>query len=107
MNRSQALNEAVRLWGKNAAVRDDGKGRPSSPELRAKAAARLNEMNAVKATETKEQRKERMELLHWSGHYRYTVGTVMSLAGLGGFFVRGQGDSWEEAFEKAQQKRAA
>lgn len=108
MNRSQALQKAVRLWGiKKAAVRDDGKGRPSSPELRAEAAAKLKVMNAAKATETKEQRKERMELLYWSGHYRYTVGTVMSLGGLSGFFVRGQGDTWEEAFAAAEQKQAA
>jgi hypothetical protein len=107
MNRSQALEKAVRLWGKTAAVRDDGKSRPSSPELRAAAAAKLKEMNAVKATETKEQRKERMELLYYSGHYRYTVGKVHSMCGLSGFFVMGQGDTWAEAFAKATEKQAA
>lgn len=97
----------MRLWGKTAAVRDDGKTRPSSPELRAAASAKLKEMNAAKATETKEQRKERMELLYYSGHYRYTVGTTHTMMGLTGFFVKGQGDTWAEAFAAAQEKQAA
>jgi hypothetical protein len=110
MNRSQALKEAVRLWGKKAGVQDDGPTRPSSPELRAAASARLKELNAARTKdETREARKERMELLGQSGHYRYQVGTVMSMCGLSGFFIRGQGDTWEEAFEKARkdEQRAA
>jgi hypothetical protein len=33
----------------------------------------------------------------------------MSMCGLSGFFIRGQGDTWEEAFEKARkaEQRAA
>jgi hypothetical protein len=106
MNRSQALKEAARRWGnKAAAVRDDGPSRPSSPELRAAASAKLKELNAAKTKdETKEAREERMKQLYLCGHYRYTVGTVMTMCGLSGFFVRGQGDTWEEAFAKADNK---
>lgn len=105
MNRSQALKEAVRLWGKNAAVRDEGASRASNPELRAAASAKLKELNAARTKdETKEQRKEREHQLYWAGHYRYAVGkVVMGLA----FFVMGQGDTWAEAFAAAQEKAAA
>lgn len=108
MNRSQALKEAARLWGKKAAVQDDGPKRPSSPELRAACSAELKELNAARTKdETKEARQRRMQLLGESGHYRYQVGTIVSMCGLAGFFVRGQGDTWEEAFAKAQEREAA
>lgn len=108
MNRSQALKEAVRQWGKTAAVQDRGAGWPSSPELRAAASAKLKESNAARTKdEPREVRKARMGLLAASGHYRYSVGVVHTMCGLSGFFVKGQGDTWAEAFAAAQEKAAA
>lgn len=103
MTKSQALHHAVKLWGKAAAVQDYGQ--PSSPEKRATASAALDKMRAQKEPPggyTKEQRKAKLVLVSDALYYRYTVGTVMSMAGLGCFLVKGQGDTWEAAFDKAK-----
>ena len=59
MTNSQALKEAVKRWGKNAAVRDLGKKIASTPESRAAADAKLKELNALPDAEKKALRKER------------------------------------------------
>ena len=107
MNRTQALKEAARLFGKKAAVEDKGKSMASTPEQRAAAVA---ESKRIRSTipegqrPTKEQRDELNRLLCESGRYRYSVGTIEGIAGMGlqFFSVQGQGDTWEEAFAKAR-----
>lgn len=110
MNRSQALKEAVRLWGKTAAVRDGGKDRASTRERREAAAAegkRIRLSIPAGQRPTREQREEMDRLLFESYRHRYTVGSISTLGPFAAFHVRGQGDTWEEAFAKATEKAAA
>jgi hypothetical protein len=107
MNRSQALKEAVRLWGKKAAVRDSGK--PTSEEARKTASAKLPDARAMYKSaapaERKAYRAELDSILSVALAYRYSVGYVGSAAGLFSYFsVQGQGDTWEEAFAKATKR---
>lgn len=101
MTQDQALIKAVRLWGKTACVRDDGKKKSSSPEKRAEAFAQLQALRESCADKhrTKEQRAEISRLSYYATHYRYAVGRVE----MGMFFaVKGQGDTWAEAFANAK-----
>lgn len=100
MNRSQALKQAVGRWGKKAAVRDEG--RKTSPEIRAASLKRLAELRAMPEPRSPEVRKEIKEHLGAGLDYRYSVGYVGGIAGFSFFSVQGQGDTWEEAFAKAE-----
>jgi len=106
MNRKQAMAEAARLWGKRAAVRDEGK--PTSEEKRKAATVelkRLREAFAAAARDTDEWRRLRKEInaqLTWALGHRYSVGYVAGVAGVSFFHVAGQGDTWAEAFEAAR-----
>lgn len=106
MNATQALAQARKRWGKTAGVKDYGKNRPSSPERRAAAHARVAELRAYlppAGQRTKAQKDELQMEVYDAMHYRYNVGYVA----LGMFFaVEGQGDSWAHALEEAD-KRAA
>jgi hypothetical protein len=104
MTKSQALKEAVKRWGKNAAVQDKGKERASTPERRAEAKARLRQFNALPEGEKKVRRKERDHWLTETYRYRYTVGFIAH--GIA-FAVQGDGDTWEEAFASADERKAA
>lgn len=110
MNRSQALKEAVRRWGKTAAVRDDGPKRASNPERRAAASADLKQFRATIPKDqrpTREQREEIDRLFSEAMRERFTVGVIHTFCGLSAFWVKGTGDSWEEAFTKAEDKKVA
>lgn len=108
MTRAQALRKAIKLWGRTAAVRDDGPDLASTPERRAAAAQKLRELRNTLPTGpwagmTTEDRRARRKLsddqFSESVRYRYTVGRIE----LGLFFaVRGQGDTWELAFAAAE-----
>lgn len=101
MNGSQALKEAARRWGKNAAVKDLGAKLASTPESRAAARARLHELNKLPADQKKARRKERDEALFQTYRYRYSVGEIaMGIM----FAVHGSGDTWEGAFLDADTK---
>ena len=105
MNIKSALKEAQRRWGKNGAVRK----RPDAPNKNERAAM------SIKAKEIRAQ----MDALdkkspQWDGLRKElrnyilpscpcTVGCVeMAMF----FAVRGEGDTWEEAFEDALWKEA-
>jgi len=105
MNRKQAMAEAARLWGKRAAVRDEGK--PTSKAKRDAAIAEGKRLRAAMdaaahgSEEWRRLRKEVNEHLHGGISYRYSVGHVAGVAGISFFHVMGQGDTWAEAFEAA------
>lgn len=103
MTRSQALAKAVRLWGKKAAVRDDGK--PTSDAGRAVGRAEAERIKALPADQQKALSKERSYARSTACHYQYSVGHIMVCGGMfSAFVVEGQGDSWEAAFAKATKK---
>ncbi len=106
MNKTQALKEAVRRWGKDAIIKDD-KRCATTPESR-KAASEKRQaiLKAITPEGKKARRDELDELLFQALRYRYSVGVR------GGFFIsiRGYGDSWEDAFACADRmwgKKAA
>jgi len=104
MNRSQALKAAVLRWGKSAAVRDNGAAKASTPEQRAAAGAEGKALRLSIPQDRRPTREERDKLddcLWRSGMYRYTDGNISTLGPFSAFHVRGQGDTWEEAFAKA------
>jgi hypothetical protein len=107
MNHSQALKEATRLLGKSAAVRDLGPKMNTTEAGREAAHAEVKRIRALReaATTPEEKKALRPELDRNMGlmvRYRYTVGTIEGIRGMGiSFFsVKGQGDTWEEAFAK-------
>lgn len=110
-----ALREATRRWGKAAAVKQNKQ--PSNPVDReaahaknvaageriraidAEIEARLKALDWYQAlqAERRELRKVRDEQSYWGCYHQFLVGHVS----MGFFHVRGSGDSWEEAFRKA------
>ena len=103
MNRTQAMKEAARRWGKDGGIKDYGK--PTKPEHRAAADAELKALRARVGDRamTKEERAERDRLLGIALHYRYMVGKVV----MGLFFsVEGQGDTLDAAFADADRRAA-
>lgn len=106
MTRNEALQRAVRLWGKQAAVRDNG--HPTSEADRAAARIEYERLRAMPAADRDAaQRKEINRLRGLSCYYRYTVGTVWSIGGFGAFSVMGEGDTWDAAFAKAEKLDSA
>lgn len=115
MTREQAQREARKRWGTRALIRAGEK--LSSPESRASALQRLrdnrdrrdaidsevqrrlNEMDWYKALML-ERRACAEAVKHgtgWACYYKFSVGCDVGIA----FHVKGQGDTWEEAFEAA------
>jgi len=121
MTKQQAEKLARKRWGKRAIVRqgDD----MSSPERRAKGREQLiaarDEITAIE-----QEIAERLNALDWyqellarkrealkrkdaafwpSMYYRFEVGKFDGL----GFSIEGQGDTFEQAFAKADEHRAA
>jgi hypothetical protein len=110
MNRSQALKEAVRRWGKTAVVEDKGAALASTPERRAAAAAegkRLRESMPKDRRLTREEREAIDHCLVESYRRRYMVGTVSTLGPFSACLVHGWGDTWEEAFAEAEKNYPA
>jgi hypothetical protein len=100
MTDKKALAEARKRWGKAANVQD----RPKAPTAEQRAAAHevMVRYKADRASVTRE------ELLRSQGTalcYRYSVGEVTAYP-IPLFHVRGQGDTWEEAFAEADRKAA-
>lgn len=97
MNKTQALKEAVKRWGKKAIVRDEPK-LASTPEQRAEAGAKRK---LLRETLTKEELKKRSaemdELLFQTLRQRYSVGSHEGFC----ICIRGTGDTWEQCFEAA------
>lgn len=106
MNRNQALQEAVRRWGKNASVQDAGKSRSGTEEQRKAANAKAKELRALPPStdieETRARRKELDRLFSESQRYRYSVGEIRGVGGIRFCHIFGRGDSWDAAFEEAK-----
>ena len=102
MTRSQALKEAVHRWGKLGCVEDRGAKRASNEEQRnAARAERKALLDSLTPEEKKARREELDRLFSAAFRYRYTVGEIGGFPGFRCFHIRGQGDSWEDAFSKA------
>lgn len=96
MNKSQALKEAVKRWGKEAVVMDN-RIKTSAAERDAAREQRKLLLATLTPEEKKKRHRELDDLLSRALRHRYQVGKH------GGFFisVRGYGDTWEQAFECA------
>lgn len=98
MNKSQALKEAQRRWGKDAVIRDDRR-QQTTPAQRQAAREALFELRGYIVTNEDRRyfRTFKDELIFQSIRQRFSVGIH------GGFFIgiRGTGDTWEECFENA------
>lgn len=125
MTRDQASAEAVRRWGKTGSIRDRGSKFRSSPESRKAASDELKALREMKPESPdvrdtvkwpddltlREFRRALVEArdayVGWKARHdelfsaalnkRFQVGSITS----GLFFVRGSGDSWEDAFLNA------
>lgn len=103
-----AYKKARKLWGKTACVEDKGTKRGGTAQQRDQARSsqrerieRLTQEKGHKRNWTPQERMEVQDLGAASFRYRFTVGHIM----MGMFFsVKGQGDTWEEAFAKAEGK---
>lgn len=106
MNKSQALKEAVKRWGKDAVVMDERRN-ASTPEERTAAREELQRLLKTLSSDEKRRRRHELDdLLYRALRQRFKVGVH------GGFFIgiRGYGDTWEECFEVADKmwgKKAA
>lgn len=114
MTREQALRQAVRRWGKRALIRANTN--QSSPERRAAAIARRAQLKERRDAIDAEI-NERLSALDWyqqliaerkalldeqksltgTDYYKFAVGREE----MGGFWIKGEGDTWEQAFEAA------
>ncbi len=95
MNKSQALKEAVKLFGPDAVVIDEGKRNASTPERRDAARAALQAFHKLTDAEKKARRKERDDLLGELYRYRFKIAIHHGFA----IGIRGSGDTWEGAFD--------
>jgi hypothetical protein len=124
MTAKQALAEAVRRWGKKAAVQDRGKKAGMTPADREKMRLEFIELNKIKLEEpnlqtwpgdapveeyrvalrahrkaSRELREKKDWFLGRIYSFRFYVG-VATWA----FEIKGTGDTWEEAFADADRK---
>jgi hypothetical protein len=100
MSKTQALIEARLRWGKQAVVRYNGKAltEPEKAPLRER-------YRALLAERTPENRQERDGLFSKLFTHRCDVGYVQSAMGICMFSVHGHGDTWEDAFARADRRR--
>ena len=121
MTREQAKREAAKRWGKKSYWRV-GVG-VSSPERRDKAMEMVGQAKEARAElEAEIKRREeaagipalreqmkvlsqtvRETALGHAGYYKFQVGFIDNV--IGAFNVIGSGDTWEEAFAQADQRR--
>jgi len=115
MTRQQAIKEGRKRWGAKASLRVRDK--ISSPEMRATASAATAALRARKEAIDAEVKArlaatdwyvalqtERRQIVatlqgtEWGGcYYKFSVGETLGI----GTHIYGQGDTWEEAFRKA------
>lgn len=102
MRTRDALARARKILGRGAVIRDAGPKSAVTPEERAAARA---ELEILRSAPTRENYDRRTELLGTVVRFRFSVGTVYTIPGLGsGMSVLGTGDSWEEALEAAEKR---
>jgi hypothetical protein len=110
VNRAQALREAARRWGDNAAVEDKGKARATTPESRAQASAERTALRAKIDAEnrrpTPEEKLELNRLFSDGVRQRFCVGVIATLGPFRAFRIQGVGDSWAECFAQVDQREA-
>lgn len=127
MTREQAQRKAARLWGKSASLRVyEGMTSPERREAARAEAKRLNDeiaqlgaqiaeieapymaqMKAATAALRERRQQARTRALRLEGLarcYRFTVGEADTFAGMRTLCVRGEGDTWEDAFDNAAGK---
>ena len=103
MTSKQALAQARTLFGKQARVED--RGDPTSGPSREEARVALDKLRAQLSAEQQkeaENRKRIRELALRATRYRFQVGRISVIGGLGMFWISGQGVTWEEAVVKAR-----
>jgi len=117
MTQATALKRAIKLWGKAGAVRDGGK--PTSLADRAAARLRFDAFGKdfpeprptddrtiaeLKAWEARGRawRQARSEAAAYCRFFRYAVGVSSGMF----FEVKGEGDTWEQAFAAAEKRSA-
>lgn len=124
MTNQQAQKQAQKRWGKKAAVRNAGKF--SGTERRQDAADHIAQLKSERDALLKEK-AERLKALDWltgldknitrlnveirnevpkTHFYRFDVGRIGGAGGFQFFEVLGSGDTWEEAFTRADKRTA-
>lgn len=108
MTEKQAYKEAVKRFGSNGAVQYNKNNRSTPEERLAASTANIELRQKVRECEDKDQKKvlseRQRDAMFAAMRYAYSVGSVE----LGMFFsVKGQGDSWDEAFLDADRAEAA
>lgn len=102
MTQQQALAETQKRWGRGGVVEFNKKGCTKVERDVASAALKAHREAKPRAPDLAWRKRER-ELMGVALSYRYRVGQIISMPGFGGCFeVRGEGDSWEEAFTQAE-----
>jgi len=97
MTRREITKLAEAKWGKRAVVKENRSA--PTPAEREEARKLLTKLRENK---TPENRRERDALLSVVLSHRYWIGEIHMLPGLGPCIgVRGHGDTWEEAWERA------
>lgn len=118
MTNQQAMKQATKRWGKQALIQNGGHF--SSPERRAEAGEKAKSARA-RMKEIDQEISDRLKALDWyqaltserrelqkvasdnsslALRYRFQVGRNTGLF----FEVLGSGDTWEQAFEQADQR---
>jgi hypothetical protein len=100
MNKTEALKEARRRFGKDALIEDKGWEHASNPIDRA---AALSEAKAI-AERIQILKARQDELRAASRQFQFTIGKVVGVAGFRAFHVNAEGDSWEACFDELDRK---
>ena len=119
MTDKQAMAQAKKRWGKNGFIESrlgaqDADGREKArtemlqlkeekTNLEAELQRRLAETGWYREIQEKLRQLStaRQKALGRAHSYRFRVGEIHNVGGLGMAHIRGEGDTWEEAFAKA------
>jgi hypothetical protein len=100
MNKSEALKEARRRFGKDALIEDKGWEHASDPISRQTARAEaLDISERIKILKARQE-----ELGHAARKFQYSIGKVVGVAEFRAFHVTAEGDSWEACFDELDRK---
>lgn len=98
MTKLQAWNKVRKAWGKLGYIRWEP--RALTEEQKAPLIAERVQLRQI-ANKTREQSRRARELDGLLIGCRASVGVTSSVGGIGFFHVKGQGDTFEQAFERA------
>ena len=119
MTRQEAIRQAGKRWGKRAAYRVNGDC--SSSEQREANGAKIRALRAEKESIIKDTNR-RLQGIQWyrescerqkaiyaelktlspMPYYKFQVGSIDGI--LGAFHIKGEGDTWEQAFADADRR---